>query len=155
MYVGSISTVLLRNSNKIPLLRGPGAWDCEWRRWSFPPTQAHWFCTESERKNQISALWHFLWKTPPTLCLFIYCVWKLRMTLIKFQVIYLLSSATIYYLWKVFTDGNGPKLLECVREMNCYEIPTACPSQWQDVICSVWPLFYLFLYIMLVSQEAS
>lgn len=96
LYVGYISTNLLKNSNKIPRLQGPGAWDCEWRRWNFLPIQVHWFCTESERNNQVSALWHSLWKRATRLWLFIYCVWKLRMTLIKFQDTYLLSMC--YYV---------------------------------------------------------
>lgn len=78
----------IKNANKIPQLQGPGAWGCEWRKWSVPPTQVRWFCTESERNIPISALWYFLY-------LSIYCVWKLRMTLNSKTHIY--YTRTIMY----------------------------------------------------------
>jgi len=55
-------------------------------------------------------------KELPRLCLFIYCVWKLRMTLIKLQDIYLLSMCYYILIVKVFKDGDGPRW---VREINC------------------------------------
>lgn len=53
-----------KNANKTPRLRGPGTWGCEWRKWSAPPTQVRWFCTESGRKIPVSVMFPALIHLP-------------------------------------------------------------------------------------------